>query len=183
MLTINFTPFPILETENLVLRRPALTDVDEIFKYRSDKTLMRHIPHRLATHKDEVVATIAFIDGIINTNEGINWAVTQKGSDLIIGMVGYVHINKAHHRAEIGYMLHTPYHGKGIMDEAVKMVIDYGFDSMKLHSIEAIVNSNNTASKKLLERLGFSKDAFFKDYLHHAGSFMDANVYSLLSPR
>lgn len=182
MLSVNFNPFPILETENLILRRPRMSDVDELFKYRSDKNLMRYIPHRLATRKEEVIETIEFIDNRIATNEGINWAITKKGDDTIIGMVGYVHINNAHYRAEIGYMMHTPYHGTGIIDEAFKRAIKYGFEDMHLHSIEAIVNCDNIPSKKVLERNGFTKDAYFKDYLHHAGTFFDANVYSMVAP-
>ena len=181
MLNINFDPFPELATDRLILRRPTLNDADEMFKYRSDKELMQYIPHRLAKSKDEVVNTLEFIDGIISKNEGINWAITLKGDDTIIGMVGYVHIMKDHHRAEIGYMLHTPHHGKGIVHEAMGAAIDYGFRVMKLHSIEAIVNHENIASKRVLERKGFTNDAFFRDYLYHGGRYIDANVYSLLA--
>lgn len=182
MLSINFQPFPVLTTERLVLRRPQLSDVDEIFKYRSDKELMRYIPHRYATSKDQVVETMNLIDRMIDSNEGINWAITLKGDDTIIGMVGYVHFIKDHYRGEIGYMLHTPYHGTGIMMEAFNAAIDHGFNKLGLHSIEAIVNSENIASKRLLEKRGFTNDAFFRDYLYHGGSFIDANVYSLITP-
>lgn len=181
MLTINFSPFPVLETEHLVLRRPTMADVDECYKYRSDPTLMQFIPHRLAKKREDVVEIIERIDQMINSNEGINWAITPKGEDLLLGMVGYVRMYKDHHRAEIGYMLHTPYHGKGIIQEAFRAAVDYGFNVMKLHSIEAIVNCLNIPSKKLLERAGFSSDAFFKDYLHHDGKYMNVNVYSLVA--
>lgn len=182
MITINFNPFPIITTEHLILRRPTIADVDELFLYRSDKDLMQYIPHRLASSKEEIMATIKMIDERIAGAEGINWAITLKGDDTIVGMVGYVQINTTHHRAEIGYMLHTPYHGKGIIQEAFQAAINYGFQTMQLHSIEAIVNHENIASKKLLEKTGFTKDAFFKDYLFHNGKYISANVYSLLAP-
>jgi len=181
MLNISFSPFPVLETEHLILRRPTMHDVDEVYKYRSDPELMQFIPHRLAHNKEEVVEAIERIDRMIDTNEGINWAITKKGEDLLLGMVGYVHLYMDRHRGEIGYMLHTPYHGKGIIQEAFQAVVDYGFSVMKLHSIEAIVNCLNIPSKKLLERAGFSNDALFRDYLHHDGKYMDVNVYSLLA--
>jgi ribosomal-protein-alanine N-acetyltransferase len=182
MLTINFNPFPVIESPRLILRRPVAADIDELFKYRSDKELMQYIPHRYATSRAQVEETLERIDKLIAANEGINWAITLKGDDTIIGMVGYVHFYKEHYRAEIGYMLHTPYHGQGIAAEATKAAIDYGFGALQLHSIEAIVNSKNAASQKLLQRLGFTNDAFFRDYLCHDGKFMDANVYSLLKP-
>jgi len=141
---------------------------------------MRFIPHRFVTTMEQVEEHIKLMNSIVEKNEGINWAITEKGNDTIIGLVGYVRFNNVHHRAEIGYMLHTPYHGTGIMKEAAERVIKYGFDELKLHSIEAIVNHENIPSKRLLEKMGFSKDAFFKDYLHHDGKYISANVYSLV---
>ncbi len=165
------------------MRKPELHDVEELFKYRSDPQLMRYIPHRLASSIEEVTDAIKFINNRIDNNEGINWAVCLKEDPAtIIGMVGYVVINRTHHRAEIGYLLHTPYHGTGIVAEATQRAMDYGFEVMNLHSIEAIVNAENIPSIKLLEKLGFSRDGFFRDYLHHNGKYMDAYVYSLLEP-
>jgi ribosomal-protein-alanine N-acetyltransferase len=181
MISINFDPFPILTTERLVLRRPQWSEVDEMFKYRSDKELMRHIPHRYATSIDQVEEMMHRINRLIDSNEGINWAITLKGDDTPIGMVGYVHFNKDHYRGEIGYILHTPYHGTGIIMEAFNAAIDHGFNEFGLHSIEAVVNSENIASKRLLEKRGFSNDAFFRDYLYLDGRFVNANVYSLLA--
>jgi ribosomal-protein-alanine N-acetyltransferase len=180
MMTINFNPFPVLETERLILRKPEVRDIDEMYHYRSNPELMRYIPHRLAHSKEQVANAMNFIHGLIDKNEGINWAITKKGDDKIIGMVGYVRFFLDHYRAEIGYMLHTPHHGTGIAQEATQAAINYGFDVMGLHSIEAIINYENEASKRLVEKMGFTKDAFFKDYLHHAGKFMSANVYSLV---
>ncbi|HTN47595.1 MAG TPA: GNAT family N-acetyltransferase [Flavipsychrobacter sp.] len=180
MLSINFVPFPLLETERLVLRRPEMKDVDLLFKYRSNREFMHFIPHRYATRRDEVEQSLQMIHDRINAGEGINWSITEKDSDAIIGMIGYVVFNKAHHRGEIGYLLFTPHQGKGFIHEASKAVIDFGFKMLNLHSIEAIVNHENMPSKRVLERLGFTKDAFFKDYLHHDGKFVSANVYSLV---
>jgi ribosomal-protein-alanine N-acetyltransferase len=180
MVNINFDPFPVIETDRLILRKPELRDVDELFTYRSDKEFMRYIPHRHVTTKDEVVKTIALIHSRIEKKEGINWAITLKGDDTIVGIVGYVEIYEAHYRAEIGYMLFTPHHGTGVMVEATQAAIDYGFNIMNLHSIEGIVNHENIPSKRVLEKLGFTNDAFFKDYLHNKGTFISANVYSLV---
>jgi len=180
VLNIHFTPFPVLTTEGLILRRPVTSDAAEMFTYRSDKELMKYIPHRLAASLEDMQDTLQKINHLIDSDEGINWAITCKGDDKIIGMIGYVHIMKDHHRAEIGYMLHTPHHGTGVMQEALQATIRFGFTEMKLHSIEAIVNHNNIPSKRLLERNGFTKDAFFKDYLYHKGQFISVNVYSLI---
>jgi ribosomal-protein-alanine N-acetyltransferase len=180
MLTINFNPFPVLETERLVLRRPEMEDVNEMFLHRSNPDLMKYIQHRLVTKREQVENAMNNVHGFIDRNESINWAITLKGDNKPIGMVGYVRFSPEHYRAEIGYIVHTPYHGKGMAQEATQAVVDYGFHVMGLHSIEAVINHENEASKKLVERMGFTKDAFFKDYLYHGGKFMSANVYSLI---
>ena len=181
MLTFDFNPFPILETERLILRKPNITDVDEMYLYRSNKELMQYIPHRFAHNRAEVEEMITILHQLVADKESINWAITQKGDDTIIGTVGFVRFIKNHHRAEIGYMLHTPYHGKKITDEAIQAVIEYGFTTLKLHSIEAVVNTANIASKKILERNTFTNDALFKDYLFLADTFVDANVFSIVN--
>ena len=182
MLNLNFDPFPVLETPRLILRKTEPYDIDELFKYRSDKELMRYIPHRYVTNRAQVQETIDRVNNLLANNDAINWAITMRGDNTIIGMIGYVRFHKDHYRGEIGYSLHTPYHGKKITDEAIAAVLAYGFNVLNLHTVEAVVNSANVASKKILERNGFTNDAFFKDYLYLGGQFVDANVYSLVKP-
>ena len=67
------------------------------------------------------------------------------------------------------------------MKEALLRVIDYGFSTMKLHSIEAHINPENAASGFLLEKSGFTREAYFKEDFFFNGRFIDTAVYSLLS--
>ena len=85
-----------------------------------------------------------------------------------------------HCRGEIGYALKPEYWGKGFMTEALKTIIDFGFHKMNLHSIEANVNPKNQKSKKLLKRLGFRKEAYFRENYLFEGKFLDSEIYSLL---
>ena len=86
-----------------------------------------------------------------------------------------------HYRAEVGYMLNTGNHQQGIMFEAIQKVIEFGFTNMKLHSIEANINPENIASKKLLEKTGFVREAYFKENYYFNGRFNDTEIYSLLN--
>ena len=70
---------------------------------------------------------------------------------------------------------------KGYMNEAIKRVIDFGFHSMKLHSIEANINPNNIASAQLLKKYHFIKEAYFKEDYYFNGKFLDSEIYSLLN--
>ena len=180
MLTISFTPFPNLETERLLLRRVVPADVKEIFALRSNPETMKYIPRPLLKTDEDALEHVAMIDSKIDTNEGINWAITLKDNPKLIGIIGHYRIKPEHFRAEIGYMLLPDYHGKGIISEAVKEALRYGFQVMKLHSIEAVIGPENKASAKVLEKNGFVKEAHFKENEYYDGRFWDSVVYSLL---
>jgi len=77
--------------------------------------------------------------------------------------------------------LHPDFHGRGFMSEAMDVVLEYGFNKMKLHSIEAHVHPDNNASINLLQKKGFMKEAFFKENVFFNGKFSDTAVYSILN--
>ena len=181
MVTINFSPFPNLETERLILRRVNATDIKQIFALRSNPETMKYIPRPLLKTAEDAMEHIAMINTKIETNEGINWAITLKGNPKLIGVIGHYRIKPEHYRAEIGYMLLPEYHGKGIVSEAVKEAVNYGFSVMKLHSIEAILDPENHGSAKVLEKNGFVKEAHLKENEFFEGRFLDTVIYSILN--
>ncbi|RTZ03727.1 N-acetyltransferase [Flavobacterium bomense] len=181
MLAINFSPFPDLETERLLLRRVNTNDIKEIFELRSNPETMKYIPRPLVKTNEDALEHIAMIDTKIEANEGINWAITLKDNPKLIGVIGHYRIKPEHYRAEIGYMLLPEYHGKGIISEAVKEAVNYGFQIMKLHSIEAMIDPDNDASAKILEKNGFVREGHLKENEFFDGRFFDTLIYSLLN--
>jgi ribosomal-protein-alanine N-acetyltransferase len=181
MLTINFTPFPNLETERLLLRRVNENDANEIFALRSNPETMKYIPRPLVKSIDDALEHIAMIDAKIESNEGINWAITYKDNPKLIGIIGHYRIKPEHFRAEVGYMLLPEYNGKGIISEAIKEVLNYGFNAMKLHSIEAIIDPENFGSERVLQKCGFVKEAHLKENEFYEGRFLDTVIYSILN--
>lgn len=181
MIEINFTPFPNLETERLYLRRVVKEDVNEIFALRSNKETMKYIPRPLVKTNEEAMEHIALIDSKIENNEGINWAITLKSNPKLIGIIGHYRVKHKDFRSEIGYMLLSEYHGKGIITEAIKEALNYGFQTMKLHSIEAIIDPENFASERVLQKSGFVKEAHLKENKYYDGRFLDTVIYSILN--
>ena len=181
MLQLNFEPFPNLETERLHLRRVTATDVEEILELRSNAETMKFIPRPLLKTEEDALAHIASIDSKIESQEGINWAITLKGSQKLIGVIGHYRIRPEHYRAEVGYMLLPQFHGKGIIPEAIKEVVKFGFEQIKLHSIEAIIDPANLASEKVLLKNGFIKEAHLIENEFFEGRFLDTVIYSILN--
>ena len=181
MLNFNFTPFPVIETERLILKRITNDDVNEVFELRSNPETMKYIPRPLVKTTEDALEHIAMIEEKIILNEGINWGISLKDSHKLLGIIGYYRMQPENYRAEIGYILLPEFHGKGIITEAVKRLIIFGFDDLKLHSIEAIIDPENFASEKVLQKCNFVKEAHLKECQFYEGNFLDKVIYSLLN--
>ena len=182
MLQVNFSPFPQLTTERLILRRVTKADVQEVFFLRSDKRVMKYIDKPLAQSLVDAYAFIERVDHLLENNEGINWGISIKDNSKLIGNIGFWRMEKEHFRCEVGYVLHPDFHRKGIMQEAMAAALKYCFEVMHFHSVEANVNPLNEASIKLLENNNFVREAYFKENYYFNGRFLDSAIYSLISP-
>lgn len=181
MLIFDFTDFPVLHTERLLLRQITTEDADEMFALRSNPEIMKYIPREMPKTIDDAIKHIEFMQGLLESGECINWAICLKEDNKLIGNIGYFRMQPENHRAEIGYLLATEFHGKGIIQEALTEIIKYGFETMKLHSIEAVTDPENYASWKLLEKNGFVREGHFKEDGYWQGKYIDSYVYSLLN--
>ncbi len=181
MLVINFKPFPVLETARLLLRKITNDDVEEILLLRGNPETMKYIPRPLAKTKENALEHIATIEDKIENNEGINWAITFKNNTKLIGIIGHYKIKPENYRSEIGYMLLPAFHGQGIMSEAINEVVNYGFNTLQLHSIEAVIDPRNFASEKILQKNKFVKEAHLLENEYYDGNFLDTVIYSKLN--
>jgi [ribosomal protein S5]-alanine N-acetyltransferase len=180
MENFSFLPFQNLESERLLLRQITPDDVNEMFAIRSNEEVMKYIPRPLCKTPQDVLELIAMMQTKLETNEGCNWGITLKGNDKLVGFIGHYNIKWEHFRSEIGYMLTPAYHSKGIATEAIKLLIDFGFNQMNMHSLEAILDPENIASARVLEKNGFVKEAHLKENGFFNGRFLDMAIYSLL---
>lgn len=165
MLQLNFTPFPVLSTERLILRKLKEEDVDEIFIQRSHPTIQKFIKRTPAANKEDALEWIKKVTQLEADNESINWVIVPKGENKLIGCICLWNIEKELERAEAGYSLHPDYFGKGIMSEALAAITKYGFETMKLARIDAYTNKDNLASLALLKKNNFERNFDFeKDF-------------------
>jgi len=158
IMNINFSPFPHLTTKRLSLRNLSLDDANEIFFLRSDQTVNKYIDRPRAKSIEDACNFINKTNHSIENNELIDWAITFKDNSSLIGSICLWNISKAESKAEIGYELLPDFQGKGIAQETMFTVLDYGFNIMLLNKIEAYTHKENSSSIKLLENFGFVRD-------------------------
>jgi len=148
-------PFPNLTTERLLLRELSPDDAEEIFRLRTDDSVNELIDRAKALSVKDAEEFIRKILTVTANGDGLTWVITLTGETKLAGTVVYWNLEKEKQQAEIGYELLPEYRGKGIMAEALKKVIRFGFEELKFKTIMADVKAKNIKSIKLLEKLGF----------------------------
>lgn len=175
-----FDFFPVFESERLTFRSFNAFDTQKLYEIRSNEEVLKYMDTEGHHLLNDAVAMIDAIHHSFVAHNGINWVIEQKETHQMIGYIGFWRIMKEHVRAEIGYALSPEFWGKGFMTEAIQKIVDFGFTTFKLHSIEANINPLNLRSEKVLQKMGFKKEAHFKENFYFNGSFFDSIIYSLL---
>jgi len=159
-------PFP-LETPRLILRRFTPADLETFLAYRNDPEVYRFqgwpIPYERSVAEQ-------FIEGqmIADPSQEGQWfqaAMELKATGELIGDVGMFPRNGRGGQALLGFTLARRFWKQGYAREGVAAVIDYQFGEMQLHRIHADCDAENTASIRLMESLGFRREA------HHIESY------------
>lgn len=175
-----FETFPQLETERLILRKQVLADAKDLQAIRSDERVMNFMDserHTTLQHSEEFISENM---KVYKDKKGIFWTLTDRSTNEFIGDFIFRKIDSKNSRAEIGYTLKPEFWGKGLMMEAMIEILRFGFTRLQLHSFEANINPENTSSKGLLLKMGFIKEAYFKENFYYDGKFLDSEIYSLL---
>lgn len=182
MLQINLTPFPEIQTSRFMLRQMTAADAPAILALRSDDRTMQYIGKEKISSIAQAEDFLNLITQALLDNTGITWGIYRHDEQDAIGNLGLWRILKEHHRAEIGYMLHPDFWQQGIMSEALTAILAYGFNQLRLHSVEANVSPKNVASIRLLEKFNFVREGYFRENYWLHGTFEDTATYSLLQP-
>jgi ribosomal-protein-alanine N-acetyltransferase len=157
MLTINFTPFPLLKTARLTLRQLSINDEKEIFALRSDKQVNKYLDRDPGNTIEDARNFIHKIAETVRQNKGIYWAITLTGDDRLVGTICLFQFSNENKMAEIGYELLPAFQHIGIMQEAISKVIEFAVEVIGLKTIEAYTHLENKNSSKLLEKFNFKK--------------------------
>jgi [ribosomal protein S5]-alanine N-acetyltransferase len=176
-----FEPFPLLSTSRLVLRCLVPDDAEAMFHCLIDPDAARFAGRAPSTSATAVRDKIDQILTNLRDGDAITWALTDAQSNAYLGSAGLWRWDKGHFRAEVGYEIARHFRGRGLMPEALRPILAFGFERMQLHSVEAKIHPDNSASIRVLEKLGFRKEAHFRENHFNQGVFEDTVVYSLLA--
>lgn len=176
----DFSTFPTLTSERVVLRELEPGDAADVFVWRSDPEVQKYNSEPM-TDVGEASALIDELRRDFSAQRAIAWALTHRGDGRALGLFGFVSWERFHQRANVGYDLRRDYWGRGLATEALDAMLEFGFTRMRLNRVEAMTIADNYRSVRLLQRLGFQREGLRREHsLEEDGAFHDGAVYGLL---
>ncbi len=175
-----FSRIPTIHTERLTLRRMKPSDAEDMFDYakRQDVTeYLRWYPHQSVKYTSDY---LRYVSARYKLGDFSDWAVVEKESGRMIGTCGFTSFDLPHNSAEIGYVLNPDFHGRGYATEAAARVIEFGFTELGLHRIEARFMKDNTASLRVMEKLGMTLEGYRRDGMLIKQQYRTIGVCSIL---
>jgi ribosomal-protein-alanine N-acetyltransferase len=171
--------FPTLHTNRLDLIEIKQEHLRDLLKLFGDNRVTQYYNLVTFTKERDAQMIIDWFNMRFAEKAGIRWGIALKGRSNIIGTLGFNNFTK-NHRANIGYDLQADYWSKGYATEAIKAVINFGFNELQVNRIEAEVMQGNTASEKLLSRLRFTKEGILRQWMYWNNQYYDMTMFSLL---
>ena len=168
------------ETERLIIRPIKLEDKNQIFNYRSDTETNKYqgwIPKTI----DDVETFIGKLPEHINQPKTwFQFVLIQKETKTVIGDLGIHFLDKENNQVEIGCTLNKDFQNKGFAKEAVVKVIDYLFRDLNKHRIITSIDPHNKNAIRLVESIGFRKEAHFVESIFINEKWVDDLIYALI---
>jgi ribosomal-protein-alanine N-acetyltransferase len=175
-----FLNIPTLYTERLSLRAMHPIDAEDMFDYARRPEVTEYLlwsEHKnLRFTKDY----LNYIQTRYKLGDFYDWAIIDRESRRMIGTCGFTKIDAANDSAEIGYVLNPDFHRRGLGSEAVRRVIEFGFEELSLNRIEARFMQGNEASFALMRSVGMTFEGYMRDLIFVKGSYRTVGVSSIL---
>ena len=176
----DFSTFPTLTTERLVMRRLRREDAPDINALFSDPRVLEFLDEPPLQTDEKAVGMIDWMDEMYAKRVAIRWAITLKGQERVIGTVGFHYWSPKDRRAALGYDLYPDYWGKGYATEAARAVIDWCFNNLNLHRLQADCTLGNDRSERTILRLGFHLEGIWREKVWEHERFVDLKQFGLL---
>lgn len=176
----DFAHFPTLETERLLLREIYPEDVTALLKHFGNPEVVKFIGMQPIKTIDQANEWLKWMGGWYAAGDSLRWSIVLKPEPVFVGFAGLNNWNREAHYAQLNCDVASPHWGHGYGPEAMRTIIEFGWDSLKLNRIEAHVVSGNTRSTRVMERLGFRQEGVLRQRLRKGGKYYDVSLFSLL---
>ena len=169
-----------IESDRLLQRLVEERDLRDLLDVLNDDEVTRFLPYRTWNAIDDAHAWYERISRLQDDGNARQFVIVEKATGKVIGASVIFNVDEASERAEVGYVLGKTHWGSGLMREALVALLDYAFDELKMRRVEAFADASNSASDRLLRRLGFTCEGTMRQRSVIKGEVRDSSVYGLL---
>lgn len=178
----DFSQFPILQTERLVLRRLTHDDAEAMIAIFGSPEVLRFLNEDPVDTVEKAVGMIDWLNGHYDDQHAVQWGITLQGDDHVVGTCGFYRWDRSDRHVDIGYHIVPSLWGRGYATEAARAVVGWCFQNLGVHRIQADCTEGHTASERVMIKCGFKLEGTWRESCWEHGRFVNIRQYGLLQP-
>jgi len=174
------SPFPILHTAGLLMRAFEEKDLDSVFLGLSDPRVIKYYGVHYNS-RESAKRQMSWFTELQNDGTGIWWAVCSPDNTVFYGAGGLNNLHRGHKKAEIGFWLMPEFWRQGHMTKVIPMIVNYGFQILGLHRIEAMVETENQNCKRVMAKLDFIHEGTLRECEIKNGNWISLDIFAKIN--
>ena len=179
-----FSRMPVLNTARLEMRRMLPQDSYDMYEYACRPDVTRYLTWNPHPSREYTREYLEYLAGRYRAGEFYDWALIWCANGemyrKMIGTCGFTRFDLANNSAEVGYVINPDYSGRGVATEAVRRVLHFGFEDLRLHRIEAKYIIGNDASRRVMEKVGMHYEGTHRGSMLIKGIYRDIGICAIL---
>lgn len=176
-----FSHLPELTTDRLTLRRMMVADTADMYEYASRMDVTKYLTWYPHPDRDYTREYLQYLGNRYAAGMFYDWAVIYEPDCKMVGTCGFTAFHCASDCAEVGYVLNPQYWGKGIATEALTRVLQFAFETLGLHRVEAKFIEENIRSRRVMEKVGMQFEGVMREAMLIKGNYVNVGVCSILA--
>jgi RimJ/RimL family protein N-acetyltransferase len=173
---------PVLMGRDVLLREPTPADAGRLFEHVSDPHVTRFLAFDPPRTVEDTLQFVARCEQYRREDREYVFVVASRATDEPLGVIGLRHVDLMLGTAQVGTWIRRADWGHGVNTEAKALLLDFAFDVLHLHRIEARIAVDNVRSRRAFEKLGAVYEAILRESFRKEGAVADQALYSLLEP-
>ena len=176
-----YEAFSPITTERLLIRKLGIGDAEDIYAVSRNPAVSRFVLWE--THRS-IADSRSMIRGVLRSyrlQEPAALGIVLRETGHVVGTIGFLWIDREHNAAEIGYSLAEELWNRGLMTEALRAMLRFGFETLHLNRIEAQFDVRNAASGRVMNKAGMKKEGVLRQRLYNKGEYIDVELWSMLA--
>lgn len=174
---------PVLETERLILKPIKEEHQQMVFEYLGDHEVRHGMKMPAHDTPEKQNAWWGKFKKWREEGLALQWVAFLKDSGKYVSLLTIKEIEHSNLRGEVGYSVLKELWGQGIGSEGVAEIVRYGFENVNLHTMRAMILPSNKASQAIVKKMGFEKEAHFKECHKFEGKFYDLLQFNKINPK